>query len=292
MKWKGDADVEPVDVEFLRDAFAAFLVQARGLTTVGDRLVHPETGEPVDHLRVDSGIHARPGVVYASISSVPSPRGAAASPPMLSIEGETLPIDDAAAQAHLEALDPIGTMSETLISLEEDNEQLLRLSGVEQQTAWHVEVERPARARNVTGGGRVQTGPGRWLGGEVTFDVAAHVDRMCTLGHESVDIGDISVEHRRFRVTANVAASLVDGRILLAARGAGRGRGVVRPVAAVVMWLFRRRITKILDEGWAGVDDGVTALNAEIDVCGTSDDLAREMLLSMFESSPDTPPGK
>lgn len=291
MKWAGELNVASVDVEFLRSAFSAFLASARTLNTDGGRIVHPETGLPVDYLRVHEGVHPRPRVVYELISIIPSPRAAASALPHLMVDGRSVPIDDPVARAHLNTLSPTDTESRALVSVDADNEQLLRVSGVDEETAWHFEVERPARARKATGGGRVDAGPGRWFGGEVTFEASADVDRACSLDQRAREVADLTIEHRRFRVELRIEASRIEDRTVLEVRGTGMGRGVVRPAVFLVSLAFGRRIRKMLDHELDGLDQGLDQFRAEFDSFETPDDLAHEMLLSMFHDSsePTTP---
>jgi hypothetical protein len=273
-RWSGEVTVVAVDAGRLAAVVPAVLERLRRLEFVDGVALDPAGGGPIPGLRLVAGEHPRAGSRYdVEIAHVRRSDNHArirealdAGRPIVVPGIGRVDANDPRAKAFVDGLrrNVGGPVSDDRwqIDLVRDGDNRCELAGREVRadrrppTTWTGTIVRPAHVDRVEIGAVQELGGSRSVAGRVEMSAIVHVDRLPDRSGRARGDGalaEATLRHRRLQITGRAEVEPVDGRTWrVRVRGSGRGRGVVRPVVAIV-WLFagrraRRSLQEILDQ--------------------------------------------
>lgn len=286
IRLRGSVTIEPFDPGVLQDAVGLALARWREVGFAAGRVVDPATG-PREGLQVANGHHPREGVVYRLFTEP--------LPPVT--PAEQVP---GAADADPEPVPPTSAdWQVTTLGLVADRPSRLELE-IRQHGPPPVlsSVELSPRDRPDRVVARVDVDvPGPWpVRGRVRAEGEAQLDGVrVSAGHIANAHG--TVRHPRGRGDGTVVVTaLTADRWEVTVTATARGRGVLRPVAAIGLRFFRRNAQRQLDEAIAKVPDQLAELRAQLvapdGTPRTADDLAAELITETISSVPESVPAE
>jgi len=288
LRLRGTVAVAPLDLELVQAAAARTIERWRDVHVDGDGVVDPTTGEVRAGLQVADGTHPREGVVYRVF-------GPPLDPPAVVAEGATTPAPAPAS--------PVDWRVST-VELVADRPRRVEVS-VDQTGSPGLRAHGEVGPRDRPGRGSASVDvdlDGPWPArGRLRIEATGSIDPTAVptpssaTGAGEVARAEVSVRHPRGRARGEVTLRAVDaGRWEVEVAAQARGRGLLRPVAAVALALARRSVVRSFDEGLAKIPDQVAQqaryLVAPDGSARTPDDLAAELVTDLVRSVPAAVP--
>lgn len=277
LRLQGSTVIAPIDVGLLQDTVACAIERWRDVEFVDGRIVDPTTGGTRAGLQVADGHHPREGVRYRAFACD---------------ESAVARVDDTGALST-----PAPAWRVATVDLVADRPARIEIA-VHQDHAPAVDVrgeigprDRPARLDAT-----VDTAlPGAWpLAGRLRVEVDGAVDESSSSTDRIADLA-VRIRHPRARGRATVEVVRLDPDLWEVRVSAQlRGRGVLRPIAAVALRFARRSIERSFREGLDKVAGQVaeidTQLRAPDGSLRTADDLAAELITESIRAIPEVVP--
>lgn len=251
MRWRATTDVDPVDVALVRRAVALLIEQLRWLSVAPDRsMIDPSDGRALPGLRLLHGEHAHVGAVYEATTATNRDPLRDRGDGRVRVGRREMRADDprlAQFRRGVESMPP--TRSETF-ELLADSPAELRWVTTGASTRAVVSLAEPRAPTAIT----FESGPL----GDAPRDAGVHstgqIDLAALATIAGADAAPVrgTATHRRFVGGWAVTIEPIDARWRVHVRASLRGRGIARPVVAVlgllVGWKVRRLLGEQLDQ--------------------------------------------
>lgn len=259
--WRGVIEIPAPEVHRLTAVLPLVLERARSLRVADGTVLDPWNGDGPLDLHVVGGTHPLVGTRYeATYRSVPvdGDLGRAATGDTPGDDGATDPIGDewAARPDH-----------EWVATIEADDASAVRIAvvdgaGSDDEITLTVELPMPARPTEVRLVGLVPIAPDGFMAGDIQAEGTVSWEALQVAGDGVRRLATVHIGHPRFRAGIVADVEPMDGTWRVTAEGFVSGRGLVRPLFALMMFFVARKMRPVLDRRLAELVEPAEDWNA------------------------------
>lgn len=270
----------------MRLALAALIEQVRSLKVDDGMIVHPVSSRPMRRLRVVSGSHPRPGTVYAATERLVDVNNDPAAP--MTVGRWSFEPGVQKAARFREGLGSGLRESTWTIELRiDDQRQVEVVSTSARGDRSVVTIADPRRPSTMTYSSLTSGGSSWWTKGDVTSKFEIDLAALSTATRSDGAPLTGRAHHRRFIANGYVDVEDTDHGHRLRIGAVVRGRGLARPVLAVVGGLFGRILRRSMDETLAKWESDGMPLILALRQPGDPQQLATTWLADLLEPFAD-----